>query len=280
MNNHQWIQELAIKHSQKTPCAGRQEVIAFLNDLIHLLFPDYGNKSLKTTEAIEEELNKLKGTLYTMICQNGEEDSKVAQDVVTWFFERLPEVYGMLQDDVVALYTGDPAAKNSIEVIKTYPGFLAICAYRFAHLLEQKNICFLPRMMTEYAHSQTGIDIHPGASIGRHFCIDHGTGVVIGETTQIGNHVKIYQGVTLGALSVDKNMAKVKRHPTIEDHVVIYAGATILGGETLIGHHSVIGGNVWLTRSVEPHSKIYYKASMHDETNDHTETIVFKSMAL
>jgi serine O-acetyltransferase len=152
-------------------------------------------------------------------------------------------------------------------VIRTYPGFYAIAAYRVAHALHLQNIGGIPRVITEHAHSRTGIDIHPGAKIGDHFCIDHGSGVVIGETCVIGNHVKIYQGVTLGALSVEKSDATKKRHPTIDDGVVIYAGATILGGETVVGHDSVIGGNVWLTRSVPPYSKIYYQARENSEEN-------------
>ena len=145
-----------------------------------------------------------------------------------------------------------PAAKSREEVIRTYPGFYAVAAYRIAHQLHLLGIQGIPRIITEHAHSKTGIDIHPGAKIGNHFCIDHGTGVVIGETSVIGNHVKIYQGVTLGALSVNKEDATKKRHPTLEDNVVVYAGATILGGGTVIGRGSVIGGNVWLTESVPP----------------------------
>ena len=177
------------------------------------------------------------------------------------------------------MYSGDPAAKSINEVVQTYPGFYAIAAFRIANELHRLGSVGIPRVITEHAHSKTGIDIHPGAKIGAHFCIDHGTGVVIGETTVIGNHVKIYQGVTLGALSVDKSDAERKRHPTIEDNVVIYAGATILGGETVIGHDSVIGGNVWLTRSVPPHSKIYYQAKMNNGEDTETDLIVFRSVA-
>ena len=144
--------------------------------------------------------------------------------------------------------------------MRAYPGFYAIAFYRIAHALHRLHVPLLPRVITELAHARTGIDIHPAASIAPYFCIDHGTGVVIGETSVIGPHVKLYQGVTLGALSIDKSMAKSKRHPTIEEHVVIYAGATILGGDTTVGHHSVIGGNVWLIKSVSPFSRIYYKA--------------------
>lgn len=160
------------------------------------------------------------------------------------------------------MVAGDPAATTSYEVIRTYPGFYALAFYRLAYGLHQEKVPLIPRILTEYAHSKTGIDIHPGASIGRYFFMDHGTGIVIGETTVIGERVKLYQGVTLGALSVDKSMASTKRHPTIEDGVVIYSGATILGGETVVGKDSIIGGNVWLTRSVPANTKIYHQENV------------------
>ena len=171
----------------------------------------------------------------------------------------------MLALDVQAAFDGDPAVRTADEVIFCYPGLEAITIYRLAHALHELGVPFIPRMMTEWAHSQTGIDIHPGATIGEYFFIDHGTGVVIGETTEIGNHVKLYQGVTLGAFSFptdgDGNLVRGhKRHPTIEDYVVVYANATILGGRTVIGHHSVVGSSVWLTRSVEPHTTVVLEA--------------------
>jgi serine O-acetyltransferase len=175
------------------------------------------------------------------------------------FFTNIPELYRILNTDIEALLAGDPAARTRFEIIRAYPGFYAISFYRIAHALIDLNIPLLPRIITEYAHSKTGIDIHPAAEIGEYFFIDHGTGIVIGETTIIGDHVKLYQGVTLGALSVDKSMASVKRHPTVEDHVIIYSGATILGGETIIGHNSIIGGNVWLTKSVPSNSTVYHR---------------------
>ncbi|HET6766244.1 MAG TPA: serine O-acetyltransferase EpsC, partial [Chitinophagaceae bacterium] len=161
--------------------------------------------------------------------------------------------------DIEALLAGDPAARTRFEIVRAYPGFYAISFYRIAHALIDLDIPLLPRIITEYAHSKTGIDIHPAAEIGEHFFIDHGTGIVIGETTIIGDHVKLYQGVTLGALSVDKALASVKRHPTVEDHVIIYSGATILGGDTVIGHNSIIGGNVWLTKSIPSCSTVYHR---------------------
>jgi serine O-acetyltransferase len=169
----------------------------------------------------------------------------------------LPEIYRILNTDIEAIHQGDPAAKNEFEVIRAYPGFYALCFYRIAHALHGLEVPVLPRILTEFAHSKTGIDIHPAARIGEYFMIDHGTGVVIGETSVIGNHVKMYQGVTLGGMSINKDMAMQKRHPSIEDNVVIYSGATILGGDTLIGEGSVIGGNVWLTQSIPPGSLVY-----------------------
>jgi serine O-acetyltransferase len=191
------------------------------------------------------------------------------------FFDALPEIRSRLLLDIDAIYLGDPAAQTRGEVIRTYPGFYAIAAHRIAHQLLKLGVILIPRIISEHAHRQAGIDIHPGAEIGDYFCIDHGTGIVIGETTVIGSKVKIYQGVTLGGLSVKKEDARKKRHPTIEDGVVIYAGATILGGDTLIGENSIIGGNVWLTKSVPAHSKIYYQAKMTN-TEGETDTITFK----
>ena len=181
-----------------------------------------------------------------------ERGQRIADDLL----RALPEIRARLQLDVQAALDGDPAAKSEAEVIVAYPGLAAISVHRLVHFLYQREVPLLPRIMSEYIHHQTGIDIHPGANIGDSFFIDHGTGVVIGETTVIGEQVKIYQGVTLGALSVKKPLARKKRHPTIEDNVTIYAGATILGGETVIGHDSVIGGNVWLIRSVPPFSRV------------------------
>lgn len=177
-------------------------------------------------------------------------------------FAQLEEVHAKLEEDLETVLKFDPAANNTDEVLLSYPGFFATAAYRVAHELWLLDIPVVPRIITESIHRKTGIDIHPAATIGRRFFIDHGTGIVIGETTQIGNDVKIYQGVTLGALSVEKESAKMKRHPTIEDHVVIYANATILGGSTTIGNHSTIGGNVWLTGSVPPYSLVYHKSEI------------------
>ena len=185
------------------------------------------------------------------------------QQAAIGFMRGLPGLRGVLAKDVRAAYEGDPAAKGYDEIIFSYPGLFAITVYRIAHQLHEQGIPLIPRMMTEYAHNLTGIDIHPGAHIGESFFIDHGTGVVVGETTQIGNRVRLYQGVTLGALSVPKGATEAlrnqKRHPTIEDDVIIYSGATILGGETVIGARSVIGGNVWITETIPPDTKVFLK---------------------
>ncbi|HET9960159.1 MAG TPA: serine O-acetyltransferase EpsC [Polyangiaceae bacterium] len=188
-----------------------------------------------------------------------------AEEVVLSLFRRLPEVRLTLNSDVTAAFEGDPAAKSVEEIVFSYPAVHAITAHRIAHELHLASVPIIPRIIAEYAHSRTGVDIHPGARIGSHFFLDHGTGVVIGETSIIGDRVKIYQGVTLGALSTRRTECSYgtrayKRHPTIEDNVTIYAGATILGGETVIGAGSVIGGNVWLTQSVPPNSKIFGRA--------------------
>lgn len=177
-------------------------------------------------------------------------------------FQAIEDLYPAMLADLNVLLMADPAAKTRVEIIAAYPGFYAVVLHRIAHLLWKADATVLSRLMAEYVHSRTGIDIHPGATIGERFMIDHGTGVVIGETTVIGHDVKVYQGVTLGALSVNKAESNSKRHPTIGNHVVIYANATILGGETAVGDHAIIGGNVWLTRSVPPQSLVYHKSEM------------------
>ena len=184
-----------------------------------------------------------------------------AQEITAAFLEKLPEIRSLADTDLQAFYDGDPAATGKAEVIIAYPGFYAITIYRLAHALHQLQVPLIPRIMTEYAHSRTGIDIHPGAQIGRYFFIDHGTGIVVGETTVIGDYVKVYQGVTLGALSTrgGQKLHGKRRHPTIEDHVTIYAGASILGGETVIGHDSVIGSNVFITRPIPPDTRVSVK---------------------
>ena len=185
----------------------------------------------------------------------------LAEELTEHFIQQIPKIRDLLTTDVRAAFDGDPACQNLEEVILCYPGFTAVTVFRLAHQLQQLKVPFIPRMMTEWVHGETGVDIHPGATIGEHFFIDHGTGVVIGETCEIGQHVKIYQGVTLGALSFDKDekgdlVRGTKRHPTIEDNVVIYANATVLGGKTVVGHDSVVGSSVWLTESTEPYTTV------------------------
>ena len=227
-----------------------------------MLFPERSSKKLLTVDAVKASFRLLENELFDLIVSSKACAECDHSYIVADFFETLPEVYQVMMTDAQAILEGDPAAQSLHEVIRTYPGFLATCIYRIAHQLWSNRLPLIPRILTEYAHERTGIDIHPGAQIGKYLQIDHGTGLVIGETCIIGDHVKLYQGVTLGALSVDKVLAGTQRHPIIEDHVIIYAGATILGGETRIGHHSVIGGNVWLTSSVEPYTTVYHEPNI------------------
>lgn len=257
-----FIHKIYESHQKCPQCPSPQKVATFFDEVLGFLFPDLSARKFESKADLEFFFINLKEDLYEILFMYPNRESIHHDNKTELFFEQLPQIYEQLLSDKKAMYEGDPAAQSENEVVKTYPGFYAIAAYRIAHQLHQLGIKIIPRMIAEYAHGKTGIDIHPGAKIGNRFCIDHGTGVVIGETTIIGNDVKIYQGVTLGALSVAKKDASNKRHPTIEDHVVLYAGATVLGGETVIGHHSIIGGNTWITRSVDPHSKVYYKVSM------------------
>lgn len=232
----------------------------FIDDLYRLLF----NLDATPCECEYEVAQRLKakelefsGIIYDYL-----KDNEVAQKETLSFFNSIENIYLTLLRDAQAILDNDPAAQNLEEVYMAYPGFYAIVVHRFAHQLWLQNLKLLARVWSEFAHSKTGIDIHPGAKIGNNFCIDHGTGIVIGETCVIGNNVKIYQGVTLGALSVSKDKMNAVRHPRIGDNVVIYSGATILGGQTHIGHDSTIGGNVWLTESVEPFTVMYYKSEV------------------
>jgi serine O-acetyltransferase len=270
-----FIKNLARAHRAASSCPPPEKVITFFEDLLGLLFPEFAFNRYPDENEIEKQVDICKKELRTILDHNKECVKSGISGLEDSFFDALPAVRKMLIQDVDAIYKGDPAAKSRAEVIRTYPGFYAIAAHRVAHELLKLGVNLIPRIISEYAHRQTGIDIHPGAQIGDHFCIDHGTGVVIGETTVIGSHVKIYQGVTLGGLSVKKEDARVKRHPTIEDRVVLYAGATILGGQTIIGKGSIIGGNVWLTKSVPPGSKIYYQAKMTN-TSGETDTITYR----
>ena len=257
-----FIDRLYSTHKEMDPLPSRSAICKFTEGLLDLLFPQLTEKSFKSREELNVYADILKNDLKIIFLNAEPYLDKPAEQIVNAFFNVVPDIYDQLIDDAQAIHDGDPAAKNRDQVIRTYPGFLAIACYRIGHAFCQIGVPLLPRILTEYAHSRTGIDIHPKAKIGTNFCIDHGTGIVIGETTEIGNNVKIYQGVTLGALSVKKEMAKIKRHPTIEDNVVIYAGATILGGNTIIGRNSIIGGNVWLTESIPPNSRVYHKSQI------------------
>ncbi|WP_221391851.1 serine O-acetyltransferase EpsC [Dyadobacter sp. NIV53] len=264
--NHQnvFLQRLAEQNeTYRYKLPSRQEAGKFIQQLINFLFPiSYdclqNDKAKDASQAYDELRMKLRCMLEPLTPQL--EDNKNA--ILDHVFEQIPEIYEMLLRDAQSITDNDPASVSIEEVIALYPGFMAIATYRIAHILAKLGVPLLPRMLTEFAHSQTGIDIHPNAIIGHSFFIDHGTGIVIGETTHIGNNVKLYQGVTLGATSVSKSLATSKRHPTIQDNVVVYANATILGGDTVIGHDSVIGGNAWLVRSVPPYSQVYHQSKV------------------
>lgn len=251
MENYRiFLERIARFHAQEEAWPCEDAVVRFVEQLVQLLFRRSRQRS--GTE-VEEGLSHIFAGLASCLVPRALMETTV-NDILCGFRERLPALYERLLRDAEAIEQGDPAATGREEVMRTYPGFFAIACYRIAHALAEEKVQLIPRMITEYAHGRTGIDIHPGAIIGDRFFIDHGTGVVIGETTIIGNDVKIYQGVTIGALSVKKELAAVKRHPTIGDRTVIYAGATILGGSTEIGHDSVIGGNTWITESLPPFS--------------------------
>lgn len=265
-----------INHISGVNLPSQEAVEGIIRQLEFLLFPGFTQEmsgDLNTFQNLIQECgwalarqltSEIHRCLLFRASQTGVELSHEAalteaRKHVIAYLRQLPDIRCSIQEDVQATLEGDPAAKSFEEIILSYPGIEAIAIHRLAHPLWVAGIPLLPRMMSEWVHRKTGIDIHPGAAIGKRLFIDHGTGIVIGETCVIGNDVKIYQGVTLGALSVKKNLASEKRHPTIGDHVTIYANATILGGATEVGHHSIIGGNVWLTKSVPPHSLVSVK---------------------
>jgi len=235
----------------------KKGVAEFAQQMALYIFPviEGGGHSPLTGQKLRSQLSLLIEPLKARLPEEPEV-------VVSEFFKEIPSIKELLDGDAEFIAANDPAANDVDEVIMAYPGFFAILIYRLAHCLAGLGVPIVPRIMTEHAHSLTGIDIHPKASIGPEFFIDHGTGIVIGETSIIGERVKLYQGVTIGALSVCKDMAATKRHPTIENDVIIYAGSTILGGNTIIGHDSIIGGNVWLTESVPPYSLVYHQHQM------------------
>jgi serine O-acetyltransferase len=269
-------------------------VICAIEDLKEIIYPGYRRREKlhlgNVTYHVGDLVDRLDDVLTTQIARALQHEERVSTDAKLCgegavdfeakgqamthdFLSKIPDLRRILATDVQAAFDGDPACQNKDEVIFCYPGLEAVTVYRLAHELHKIDVPFIPRMMAEWAHKQTGIDIHPGAKIGHHFFIDHGTGVVIGETCKIGNHVKLYQGVTLGALSFPtdsdgKLVRNVKRHPTLEDRVIIYASATVLGGKTVIGHDAVVGSSVWLTKSVAPHTTVTMEAPklrMHAE---------------
>ena len=254
----------------------RAVIIEFIRELKKIMFPGYFGKDAALDGDVNCYIGYRISHLYSMLKEQvatalayfreleaceAERDEE-ADNICRRFFEELPKLQRILLTDIQAGFDGDPAAKSKEEIIYSYPGLFAIYVYRVAHVLYQEEVPFLPRIMSEYAHGRTGIDINPGAVIGEYFFIDHGTGVVIGETTEIGQNVKLYQGVTLGALSTrdGQQLAGVKRHPTIEDHVTIYSNSTVLGGETVIGENTIIGGNTFITTSIPPNTKVSAKS--------------------
>lgn len=268
-------EEALFDRKKGIPLPNRAVIIEFLRELKQVIFPGYfGGDSAAEMFAdfyVGYRLNHLYDTLKEQIAiairyQRQEEklDSveEEAKEICGEFFERLPYIQEMLLKDIQAGFDGDPAAKSKEEIIFSYPGVFAIYVYRTAHELYKRNVPFIPRIMTEHAHGRTGIDINPGAEIGEYFFIDHGTGVVIGETTEIGNNVKIYQGVTLGALSTrsGQKLAGVKRHPTIGNNVTVYSNSTVLGGDTVIGENTIIGGNTFITESVPANTRVSAKS--------------------
>ncbi|MEN2283837.1 serine O-acetyltransferase EpsC [Algoriphagus sp. SE2] len=272
-----FISKIYHAHQECSNCPSPKVIHKFFEDVLGLLFPEFASEKIKEEKEVAAKFAELEISLASILTRNLHLHKGDGEKISKDFFLELELVYEFINQDVDAIYEGDPAAKSKAEILRSYPGFYAIAAYRIANLLHRLGVSLIPRMITELAHGRTGIEIHPGAKIGQYFCIDHGTGVVIGETTVIGDHVKIYQGVTLGALSVNKADADIKRHPTIEDHVVIYSGATILGGNTVIGENSVIGGNVWLTKSIPAGSKVYYQTQMYHTDSEVTDLYVFKN---
>lgn len=271
--NYNASDQLKLKKTTNLPI--RAEIIGIIKDIRKIMFPGYFagfNVTYPLAEYfVGEQIIDIAARLKKQIelaLSYGKEDidykslKAEAERISMNFIKKLPDIQKMLLMDVQAGFDGDPAAKSKEDIIFSYPGFFAIYVYRLAHVLYKEDVPFIPRIMTEYAHSRTGIDINSGATIGKYFFIDHGTGVVIGETTIIGNYVKLYQGVTIGALSTrdGQKLRDVKRHPTIEDNVTIYSGATVLGGNTVIGTGTVIGGSAFITTSIPPYTKVSVKS--------------------
>lgn len=271
-----FYQEIANKHQSLLILPQKKVIHQFIEDLFSVLFSNtskcFGDLSIIESkfDALEKQFNEIVID-YTSEKDNSFEETKT-------FFEALPYLYKKTLNDADTIFAKDPAAKSIEEVLYAYPGFFAIAVYRFSHQLWEQDLKLLARTISEYAHIKTSIEIHPGAQIGNDFAIDHGTGIVIGETTIIGDNVQIYQGVTLGALSVKKEEAFIKRHPTIENNVIIYSNSTILGGQTVVGRDSIIGGNVWLTYTVPSNSVVYHKNEIKIKDNNPFPEPIFYSI--
>jgi serine O-acetyltransferase len=263
---HNFIELLYETHKEEweaTPST--QQATDWLSELFEFLFP---NNRLNKQSTYEGRLKKNQIDLENILLSYINPGDLDIESVVRSFYDSLQEIYQNLRLDAMKIYENDPAASSVHEVIVSYPGFYAIAVYRISNRLSLLSIPILPRILSEYAHGKTGVDIHPGAQINTPFCIDHGTGIVIGATSIIGKNVCIYQGVTLGASQVSKVLSKIKRHPTVEDNVTIYARSTILGGRTVIGHDSIIGGSVFLTKSVSPCSSVFNTHQLRIEVKD------------
>ena len=271
-----FYQEIAKQHQNLLILPKKKLIHQFVDELFWVLFSNT-SKSLGNVTIIEEKFAELELQFNELVLDfvpktdNSQEQTKT-------FFKALPRLHKKALSDAKTIFAKDPAAKSLEEVLYTYPGFFAIAIYRFSHQIWKQNLKLLARTISEYAHSKTSIEIHPGAQIGDEFAIDHGTGIVIGETVIIGNNVQIYQGVTLGALSVKKGEASIKRHPTIENNVIIYANSTILGGQTTVGRDSIIGGNVWLTYTIPSNSVVYHKNEIKIKDNNPFPEPIFYSI--
>ncbi|MES2574063.1 MAG: serine O-acetyltransferase EpsC [Bacteroidota bacterium] len=271
-----FYQEIAKQHQNLLVLPKKKLIHHFVDELFSVLFSNT-SKSYGNVTIIEDKFSELELQFNELVIDFEPKTDKSQQQTKT-FFEALPALHKKALSDAKTIYAKDPAAKSLEEVLYTYPGFFAIAIYRFSHQIWKQDLKLLARTISEYAHSKTSIEIHPGAQIGDEFAIDHGTGIVIGETVIIGNNVQIYQGVTLGALSVKKGEASIKRHPTIENNVIIYANSTILGGQTTVGRDSIIGGNVWLTYTIPSNSVVYHKNEIKIKDNNPFPEPIFYSI--
>jgi serine O-acetyltransferase len=257
------------RQQQCFPSELRTAAPELVQQVLGLLFPHFAERVECSAPALRRDVMAVEANLLRLTELLAPLYPEVPTTIAQRFISELADIYTLLRQDAQAIYEADPAARSVDEVLLTYPGFYAIAIFRVAHALHVLGMPLLPRLLTEFAHQRTGVDIHPGATIGRRFVIDHGTGVVIGETTVIGEGVKLYQGVTLGALVVEKTLSNKKRHPTLENDVVVYANATILGGDTVVGRGSIIAGNAWLTQSVPPQSIVTRKTEVRIRSSDH-----------